>query len=158
MGKRRRFGFSLLHLFEINNEKFVTQPVIALFFVIITPRVAIYGPLRVFAPYIHVRTCVYLQKMHPYLQDYILRWITSHFTSEAIQQCFYGGWSHEWKSFPNRLTTANKIVIHANPYIILFRKRYCMYWTYKFAKTIIDRSSRHCRQGRFFCLSIFTSP
>ena len=81
--------------------------------------------------YAHVYTC---KKMHPSLQDYILRWITSHFTSEAIQQCFYGGWSHEWKSFPYRLTSDDKIVINANPYLISFRKRYCMYWTYKFAK------------------------
>ena len=63
---------------------------------------------------------------------------------------FHEWWSHECKLFPYRLTSDKTIVIHANPYIILFLTRYFMSWTHNWAKTLIDRPFRHGRQGRSF--------
>ena len=62
-------------------------------------------------------------------------------TSEAIRQWFsrlIAESPHEWQ----------KIVIHGNECIILFLTRYFMSWTHKSA--IIERSFRHCCQGRPF--------
>ena len=58
--------------------------------------------------------------------------------------------SHEWKSLANHLTSDQNIIIHGNECIILFLAHYFMSWAHSFAKSIVDRSFRHCRQGRFF--------
>ena len=77
-------------------------------------------------------------------------------------------WGHEWddlsmivmsdESLANSIKSDQKLVIHGNECIIIFLTRYFTPWTYNSAKTILDRSFPHCRQGWvFFWLSIVTS-
>ena len=77
-----------------------------------------------------------------------LRWFTNHFTSDEATS------ENPWQII-SRMT--KKFVIHGNAYISLFLTRGFMSWTHNTAKTIVDRSFRHCRQGRTF-LTEHSSP
>ena len=71
-------------------------------------------------------------------------------TSEAIRQWFsrVTKYSSRVKIIAESPHEWQKIVIHGNECIILFLTRYFMSWTHKSA--IIERSFRHCCQGRPF--------
>ena len=69
-------------------------------------------------------------------------------TSEAIRQWFSRVTKSRVKIIAESPHEWQKIVIHGNECIILFLTRYFMSWTHKFA--IIERSFRHCCQGRPF--------
>ena len=69
-------------------------------------------------------------------------------TSEAIRQWFSRVTKSRVKIIAESPHEWQKIVIHGNECIILFLTRYFMSWTHKSA--IIERSFRHCCQGRPF--------
>ena len=69
-------------------------------------------------------------------------------TSEAIRLWFSLVTSSLVKIIAESPHSWQKIVIHGNECIILFLTRYFMSWTHKSA--IIERSFRHCCQGRPF--------
>ena len=69
-------------------------------------------------------------------------------TSEAIRQWFSRVTKSRVKIIAESPHEWQKIVIHSNECIILFLTRYFMSWTHKSA--IIERSFRHCCQGRPF--------
>ena len=69
-------------------------------------------------------------------------------TSEAIRQWFSRVTKSRVKIIAESPHEWQKIVIHGNECIVLFLTRYFMSWTHKSA--IIERSFRHCCQGRPF--------
>ena len=81
-----------------------------------------------------------------------LPWITTFCPVRRFGNDFYEWRSHEWKSLPNRLTSDKKIVILFTLTNVLFyflHVIFCHEHTNPL-RTIIERSFRHCCQGRPF--------
>ena len=80
-----------------------------------------------------------------------LPWITIFFvTSEAIRQWFSRVTKSRVKIIAESPHEWQKIVIHGNECIILFLTRYVCHEHTNPLRTIIERSFRHCCQGRPF--------